>query len=432
LAAVACCGVARALHASLAYSSTKALSPLPVKQVRIDSKNPEDDPTGWYDEIRRRAARCGVGYRDGSATVVFASELPQKMAVLRGDDGIDAPPQAVMLKPGDDWPVYKRLLQEDLFQHLRGKNVGVEKSSSGLHLSFINENLPVSQPPCVVKRGVDVTLTRIEMDGEDHLLISLGVKHRIEATESIYAMLKREPSKSLLKQNLKVKTRPGIYPSYSGTLCEPKTRGTISAPRAGLPNNQSLIEYSNSKNDRRNMYLKTEFDPDAPAVVLKTLNRDGRDVIIDYPPQQLEPAYYNGLPPSALAYMRLSPGEWVEKTTSIQELLSDWRPNFATMTSDAVEPFLDSKVLWEERDFPIGMLDCAKSMTERSFLRDGPELRTTRNAELLPVYLAKYADKVEQLVEDLTPYFQKWTPSISVAPRDKAATASLMLSSSMT
>ena len=65
------------------------------------------------------------------------------------------------------------------------------------------------------------------------------------------------------------------------------------------------------------------------------------------------------------------------------------------------------------------MLDCAKSMTERSFLRDGPELRTTRNAELLPVYLAKYADKVEQLVEDLTPYFQKWTPSISVAPRDK-------------
>ena len=219
-------------------------------------------------------------------------------------------------------------------------------------------------------------------------------------------MLKRESFDNLRERNFKVQTRPGIYPSYRGTLCDDATtQGSISAPRAEL-NKQSLIEYSNSKGDKRCVYLETEPDPDVVAVGLKC---DGRPVM-DYPPQLLEPAFDNELPLTARRYMKLSPGDWVEKTTSIQELLSDWRPNFATMITDAAEPFLADQFLWEEFDFPIGMLDCAKSMIERNLLRNGPELPTNCSAVLLPIYPAKYADKVNRLVNNLRKRcFQKWT-----------------------
>ena len=59
-------------------------------------------------------------------------------------------------------------------------------------------------------------------------------------------------------------------------------------------------------------FIETEPDPDVVAVGLKC---DGRPVM-DYPPQLLEPAFDNELPLTARRYMKLSPGDWVEKTTS--------------------------------------------------------------------------------------------------------------------
>ena len=85
LAAVACCSV-HALHFPIAYGSRLSLPSLPVKQLCIDCKKPEDDPRAWRDEIRRRAAQCGCGYREGN--VVFASDpSPDDLAVLCGNDG---------------------------------------------------------------------------------------------------------------------------------------------------------------------------------------------------------------------------------------------------------------------------------------------------------------------------------------------------------
>ena len=117
LAAVACCSVARALHASLAYPSRQPLPPLLVKQFCIDCKNPEDDPTKWRNEIRKRAARCGCGYREGTAKVVFHSDPSRKdLSVLCGNDGTARQLEDTSLEPGDrqDWPVYDRLLLSDL------------------------------------------------------------------------------------------------------------------------------------------------------------------------------------------------------------------------------------------------------------------------------------------------------------------------------
>ena len=77
LAAVACCGSVRALLAPLAYPSRLPLPPLPVKQVCIAPKQPEDDLTDWNAKIRRRAAQRGWGHRKGTATVVFPAKPSQ-------------------------------------------------------------------------------------------------------------------------------------------------------------------------------------------------------------------------------------------------------------------------------------------------------------------------------------------------------------------
>ena len=100
LLAALSCGVVRALHASLAYPSARALPPLPVKQICIDCQNPVDDPTQWRDEIRKRAARRGCGYRED--TVVFASDpSPEDLNFLCSDDGTARPLEDTKLEPGD-------------------------------------------------------------------------------------------------------------------------------------------------------------------------------------------------------------------------------------------------------------------------------------------------------------------------------------------
>ena len=414
LAAVAYCGSVRALHASLAYPSILSLPSLPVKQVCIDCQNPEDDPTAWNAKIRSRAAQRGFGHRKGTATVVFASDPSQAdLAVLCGNDGTVRQLEDTVLEPGDrnDWPVYDRLLLSDLSRHLR--NRGVEKDYGSLWLPLAGETFPALDH--VIKRGVHIELaTFVDMGGECRLLMSLGVKHKIVANESLYSMLKRESFDNLRERNFKVQTRPGIYPSYLGTLCDATTQGSISAPRAEL-NKQSLIEYSNSKGDKRCVYLETEPDPDAVAVGLKY---DGRPVM-DYPPQLLEPAFDNDLPLTARRYMKLSPGDWVEKTTSIKGLVTNWCPGFLNLT----QPFLWGSFLRAEsggNTVTEAVSGYLEGLTERNLIRYGPELPTKCSAELLPIYPAKDADKVNRLVNNLrNRCFQKWTPSIRVAPREK-------------
>ena len=414
LAAVAYCGSVRALHASLAYPSILSLPSLPVKQVCIDCQNPEDDPTAWNAKIRSRAAQRGFGHRKGTATVVFASDPSQAdLAVLCGNDGTVRQLEDTVLEPGDrnDWPVYDRLLLSDLSRHLR--NRGVEKDYGSLWLPLAGETFPALDH--VIKRGIHIELaTFVDMGGECRLLMSLGVKHKIVANESLYSMLKRESFDNLRERNFKVQTRPGIYPSYLGTLCDATTQGSISAPRAEL-NKQSLIEYSNSKGDKRCVYLETEPDPDAVAVGLKY---DGRPVM-DYPPQLLEPAFDNDLPLTARRYMKLSPGDWVEKTTSIKGLVTNWCPGFLNLT----QPFLWGSFLRAEsggNTVTEAVSGYLEGLTERNLIRYGPELPTKCSAELLPIYPAKDADKVNRLVNNLrNRCFQKWTPSIRVAPREK-------------
>ena len=415
LAAVAYCGSVRALHASLAYPSILSLPSLPVKQVCIDCQNPEDDPTAWNAKIRSRAAQRGFGHRKGTATVVFASDPSQAdLAVLCGNDGTVRQLEDTVLEPGDrnDWPVYDRLLLSDLSRHLR--NRGVEKDYGSLWLPLAGETFPALDH--VIKRGIHIGLTTfVDTGGECRLLMSLGVKHKIVANESLYSMLKRESFDNLRERNFKVQTRPGIYPSYRGTLCDDATtQGSISAPRAEL-NKQSLIEYSNSKGDKRCVYLETEPDPDAVAVGLKY---DGRPVM-DYPPQLLEPAFDNELPLTARRYMKLSPGDWVEKTTSIKGLVTNWCPGFLNLT----QPFLWGGFLRAEsggNTVTEAVSGYLEGLTERNLIRYGPELPTKCSAELLPIYPAKDADKVNRLVNNLrNRCFQKWTPSIRVAPREK-------------
>ena len=412
LLAALSCGVVRALHASLAYPSARALPPLPVKQICIDCQNPVDDPTQWRDEIRKRAARRGCGYRED--TVVFASDpSPEDLNFLCSDDGTARPLEDTKLEPGDkdDWPVYDKLLLSDLFSHLR--NHEVEKDWGLLWLPLAGETIEVSN--FVIKRGIHVGLTTfVDTNEECRLLMSLNVKHKIVAKESIHSMLKREPFDRLVERNIKVQTRPGIHPRYSGTLCAAERQRSISVVQAEL-GSRSLIEYSNSCNDRRREYLRTEFDPNAAAVGLK---RDEREAM-DYPPQLLEPAYEKDLPYDARNWMKLSPDEQRIKTTSIEGLLSNWRPGFLNLEHG----FLEKSVLRAESGGTLGTVAEAVSgyledTKPRYLLGMGPELPTDRDAVLLPVYPAKYADEVDRLVKDLTPYFQKWTPTISIAPQD--------------
>ena len=345
---------------------------------------------------------------------MFASDPSQAdLAVLCGNDGTVRQLEDTVLEPGDrnDWPVYDRLLLSDLSRHLR--NRGVEKDYGSLWLPLAGETFPALDH--VIKRGIHIELaTFVDMGGECRLLMSLGVKHKIVANESLYSMLKRESFDNLRERNFKVQTRPGIYPSYLGTLCDATTQGSISAPRAEL-NKQSLIEYSNSKGDKRCVYLETEPDPDAVAVGLKY---DGRPVM-DYPPQLLEPAFDNDLPLTARRYMKLSPGDWVEKTTSIKGLVTNWCPGFLNLT----QPFLWGSFLRAEsggNTVTEAVSGYLEGLTERNLIRYGPELPTKCSAELLPIYPAKDADKVNRLVNNLrNRCFQKWTPSIRVAPREK-------------
>ncbi len=408
LAAVACCSV-HALHFPIAYGSRLSLPSLPVKQLCIDCKKPEDDPRAWRDEIRRRAAQCGCGYREGR--VVFASDpSPEDLAVLCGDDGTARQLENTVLEPRDrnDWPVYDRLLLSDLYRFLR--NRGIEKDWGLLWLPLDGETLET--PKCVIKRGIHVGLTTfVDTRGECRLLMSRSVKNKIVAKESLYSMLQREPFDSLMQQNLKVQTRPGIYPSYSGTLDVPATQGSISAPRAGLNraglNSMSLIEYSNLSDDRRNVYLKNEFDPNAAAVGLK---RAG-GYVMDYPPQLLEPAFDNDLPPEARRFMKLKPGDWVEKSQSIQELVRDWRPDFLNLT----EPLCWGSLL-KDREAESGYLD---GITERKLQREGPALTTDSDVVLLPTYPASHYKEVEAIVGDVENLCQEWALSIRVAPREE-------------
>jgi hypothetical protein len=410
LLAALSCGVVRALHASLAYPSARALPPLPVKQVCIDCKNPADNPTQWRDEIRKRAARRGCGYREGA--VVFASDLsPEDLKVLCGDDGTARQLEDTELEPGDkdDWPVYDMLLLSDIFSHLRSH--GVEKDWGLLWLPLAGETWEDSK--IEIKRGIHVGLTTfVDTSGECRLLMSLDVKHKIVAKESLHSMLKRESFDRLVERNIKVQTRPGIYPPYSGTLCAAEMPVSISVVQAKL-GNRSLIGYSNSRSDKRGSYLNAEPNLNAEAVGLKLYG--GRTS--DYPPQLLEPAFENDLPYAARTWMTLSPDEKRIKTTSIQGLLSNWRPDFLSLT----QSLLKDKVLQAEsgaNDETEAVSGYVEGIKPRDLLRMGPALPTPRDVVLLPMYPAKYADKVAQLVEGLSGCFQKWTPSIRVAPQD--------------
>ena len=345
---------------------------------------------------------------------MFASDpSPEDLNFLCSDDGTARPLEDTKLEPGDkdDWPVYDRLLLSDLFSHLR--NHEVEKDWGLLWLPLAGETIEVSN--FVIKRGIHVGLTTfVDTNEECRLLMSLNVKHKIVAKESIHSMLKREPFDRLVERNIKVQTRPGIHPRYSGTLCAAERQRSISVVQAEL-GSRSLIEYSNSCNDRRREYLRTEFDPNAAAVGLK---RDEREAM-DYPPQLLEPAYEKDLPYDARNWMKLSPDEQRIKTTSIEGLLSNWRPGFLNLEHG----FLEKSVLRAESGGTLGTVAEAVSgyledTKPRYLLGMGPELPTDRDAVLLPVYPAKYADEVDRLVKDLTPYFQKWTPTISIAPQD--------------
>ena len=160
LAAVACCGSVRALLAPLAYPSRLPLPPLPVKQVCIAPKQPEDDLTDWNAKIRRRAAQRGWGHRKGTATVVFPAKPSQAdLAFLCGDDGTDGLLVDAKLEPRDrnDWAVYKSLLRSDLCSHLPP---GVEKGGKdSLWIPLDETPHRVLDPPCELQLGIDVRLT---------------------------------------------------------------------------------------------------------------------------------------------------------------------------------------------------------------------------------------------------------------------------------
>ena len=159
LAAVACCGSVRALLAPLAYPSRLPLPPLPVKQVCIAPKQPEDDLTDWNAKIRRRAAQRGWGHRKGTATVVFPAKPSQAdLAFLCGDDGMAGQVEDTELEPADrnDWSITKSLLCGSLFRYLRDCGVEVEKDRGAL---WIPRNT-TQYPQCKLEQGIRAEFTR--------------------------------------------------------------------------------------------------------------------------------------------------------------------------------------------------------------------------------------------------------------------------------
>ena len=408
LAAVACCGSVRALLAPLAYPSRLPLLPLPVNQVCIAPKQPEDDPTDWNAKIRRRAAQRGWGHRKGTATVVFPAKPSQAdLAFLCGDDGIDGPLEDAKLKPRDtnDWAVYKSLLRNDLCSHLPR---GVEKGGKDSLWIPLDETHQVSDPPCKLELGIGVELTRcVDKEGACRLLLNPELTTKIRSTESIYSMLQRVPLKDL--EGLPV--RSVGYPEFSGTLCKPKEPGAISGTRTYL--GKSLLEHNKAQNAKRRKRLADEDDPGVDAVGLRM--RDGQ--VLDFPPQILdEVIYMKDLPVSAQNQMKFGPDVWLTKITeTFRNLVSEWRPPFL-----ADEPFLNDKVLRETHVLAYGRLPCAKSTTSRN-LALGPDLPSESDAQIIPVYRATPGAnaEVEKVANRLDNLLKKWESPNRLAPRDK-------------
>ena len=408
LAAVAYCGSVRALLAPLAYTS-KPLRPLPVKQVCIAPEKTEDDPTEWHDEIRRRAARCGFGYRKGTATVVFASEPSREdLAVLCGDDGTVRPLEDTELEPGNsnDWPVYKSLLRSELCSHLPP---GVEKGGKdSLWVPLDETPHRVLDPPCELELGISVQFTRcVDKEGACRLLLNPKITSKIQSTESVCSMLDRVSLEDLAGHPVKSVG----YPEWRGTLCKPKQPGTISD--AYLEDGQSLLKYHETKGGIRRKRLAAEADPEAEIVGLRT----SRGRILDFPPQILDPVFQvEDLPSSALNKMKFSPEVWKTKITeTFKDLVSEWCPPFLKD-----ESFLSKLVLRKEEVLDYGRLACATGITPRDWSL-GPDLPSASDAQIIPVYRAAPGanEKVNMVADGLDNQFKRWESSNRLAPRDK-------------
>ena len=406
LAAVAYCGSVRALLAPLAYTS-KPLRPLPVKQVCIAPEKTEDDPTEWHDEIRRRAARCGVGYRKGTATVVFASEPSREdLAVLCGDDGMAGQVEDAELEPANrnDWSVFKSLLCSSLLSYLRDCGVEVEKDRGSLWIP----RKTTQYPQCKLEQGIGVEFTKcFNKEGECRLLVNPELKSKIRSTASVYSMLKRVPLKDL--EGLRVKS---VYPKYSGTLCKPKEPGAISSARDYL-GGKSLLDHNKAQSTKRRRRLADEDDPEVDAVGLRT----SKGSILDFPPQILDQVIYmKDTPVSAQNKMKFSPDAWKHKiTTTFKDLVSEWFPPFL-----ADDPFLNNKVFLKTDVLALGRLPCAESTTPRD-LSLGPELPSESDAQIIPVYRATPGDnaEVKKVASRLDSLLKRWKSSNRIAPRDK-------------
>ena len=408
LAAVAYCGSVRALLAPLAYTS-KPLRPLPVKQVCIAPEKTEDDPTEWHDEIRRRAARCGVGYRKGTATVVFASEPSREdLAVLCGDDGMAGQVEDAELEPADrnDWSVFKSLLCSSLLSYLRDCGVEVEKDRGSLWIP----RKTTQYPQCKLEQGIGVEFTKcFNKEGECRLLVNPELKSKIRSTESVYSMLERVSLEDLAGRRVKSVG----YPESSGTLCEPTQPGTISDTRSYLEGGQSLLAYNEARGGIRRKRLAAEDDPEAQTVGLRT----SKDSIFDFPPQILDPVFYvDDLPGSAQNKMKFSPDVWKTKITdTFKDLVSEWCPPFLTD-----EPFLNDRVLRETDVLAYGRLPCAEGTTPRDWSL-GPDLPSASDAQIIPVYRATPGanEEVNKVASGLDSLLKRWESSNRLAPRDK-------------
>ena len=411
LAAVACCGSVRALLAPLAYPSRLPLPPLPVKQVCIAPKQPEDDLTDWNAKIRRRAAQRGWGHRKGTATVVFPAKPSQAdLAFLCGDDGTDGLLVDAKLEPRDrnDWAVYKSLLRSDLCSHLPP---GVEKGGKdSLWIPLDETPHRVLDPPCELQLGIDVRLTTcLNKEGACRLLLNPELRSKIRSTESVYSMLERVSLEDLAGRRVKSVG----YPESSGTLCEPTQPGTISDTRSYLEGGQSLLAYNEARGGIRRKRLAAEDDPEAQTVGLRT----SKDSIFDFPPQILDPVFYvDDLPGSAQNKMKFSPDVWKTKITdTFKDLVSEWCPQFLTD-----EPFLNDRVLRETDVLAYGRLPCAEGTTPRDWSL-GPDLPSASDAQIIPIYRATPGanEEVNKVASGLDSLLKRWESSNRLAPRDK-------------
>ena len=411
LAAVACCGSVRALLAPLAYPSRLPLPPLPVKQVCIAPKQPEDDLTDWNAKIRRRAAQRGWGHRKGTATVVFPAKPSQAdLAFLCGDDGTDGLLVDAKLEPRDrnDWAVYKSLLRSDLCSHLPP---GVEKGGKdSLWIPLDETPHRVLDPPCELQLGIDVRLTTcLNKEGACRLLLNPELRSKIRSTESVYSMLERVSLEDLAGRRVKSVG----YPESSGTLCEPTQPGTISDTRSYLEGGQSLLAYNEARGGIRRKRLAAADDPEAQTVGLRT----SKDSIFDFPPQILDPVFYvDDLPGSAQNKMKFSPDVWKTKITdTFKDLVSEWCPQFLTD-----EPFLNDRVLRETDVLAYGRLPCAEGTTPRDWSL-GPDLPSASDAQIIPIYRATPGanEEVNKVASGLDSLLKRWESSNRLAPRDK-------------